>query len=74
MDNNTVESEVDWKAAYQFEHEEHKKTLLILDKAMEESIQVFLKTRDMIRMLEHISEQRSEYPQSNRGEFRGFKV
>ena len=74
MNTNTVESEVDWKAAYQFEHEEHKKTLLILDKAMEESIQVFLKTRDMIRMLEHISEQRSEYPQSNRGEFRGFKV
>ena len=42
MNTNTVESEVDWKAAYQFEHEEHKKTLLILDKAMEESIQVFL--------------------------------
>ena len=49
--------EVDWKAAYQFEHEEHKKTLLILDKAMEESDRVFVKTRDMIRFLEEISEQ-----------------
>ena len=48
--------EVDWKAAYQFEHEEHKKTLLILDKAMEESDRVFVKTRDMIRFLEEISE------------------
>ena len=50
--------EVDWKAAYQFEHEEHKKTLLILDKAMEESDRVFVKTRDMVRFLEEISEQR----------------
>jgi len=49
--------EVDWKAAYQFEHEEHKKTLLILDKAMEESDRVFVKTRDMIRFLEEITEQ-----------------
>jgi hypothetical protein len=49
--------EVDWKAAYQFEHEEHKKTLLILDKAMEESNRVFVKTRDLIRFLEEISEQ-----------------
>lgn len=49
--------EVDWKAAYQFEHEEHKKTLLILDKAMEESDRVFVKTRDMVRFLEEISEQ-----------------
>ena len=54
--------EVDWKAAYQFEHEEHKKTLLILDKAMEESDRVFVKTRDMVRFLEEISEQ-SALPQ-----------
>ena len=74
MDANTVESEVDWNAAYQFEHEEHKKTLLILDKAMEESDRVFVKTRDMIRFLEEIAEPRSEYPQPTRGEFRGFKV
>ena len=74
MDANTVESEVDWKAAYQFEHEEHKKTVDMLNKTMEESNHVFLETRDMIRFLEKISEQRSEYPQSNRGEFRGFKV
>ena len=66
--------EVDWKVAYQVEHEEHKKTLLILDKAMEESNQVFLKTRDMIRFLEEIAEQRSESPRPNRREFRGFKV
>ena len=66
MDANTVESEVDWKAAYQFEHEEHKKTLLILDKAMEESDRVFVKTRDMIRFLEEIAEPRSEYPQPTR--------
>jgi len=49
--------EVDWKVAYQVEHEEHKKTLLILDKAMEESNRVFVKTRDLIRFLEEISEQ-----------------
>ena len=48
--------EVDWKVAYQVEHEEHKKTLLILDKAMEESNRVFVKTRDLIRFLEEISE------------------
>jgi len=49
--------EVDWKVAYQVEHEEHKKTLLILDKAMEESNRVFVKTRDLIRFLEEISEE-----------------
>jgi len=49
--------EVDWKVAYQVEREEHKKTLLILDKAMEESNRVFVKTRDLIRFLEEITEQ-----------------
>jgi hypothetical protein len=49
--------EVDWKAAYQFEHEEHKKTVDMLNKTMEESNQVFFRTRDMIRFLEEITEQ-----------------
>ena len=49
--------EVDWKVAYQLEHEEDKKTLLILHKTMEESNRVFVKTRDMIRFLEEITAQ-----------------
>ena len=63
MDVNNVEDEVDWKAAYQFEHEEHKKTIDMLNKTMEESNHVFLKTRDMIRFLEEIAGQGAS-PQS----------
>ena len=44
-----------WKEAYQFEHEEHKKTILMLQKTMEESDRIFVNTRDMIGFLERLA-------------------
>ena len=61
--------EVDWIAAFQFDHEENKKTIDMLNKTLEESNLVFLKTRDMIRFLEEITEQsapRQPAPTSSR--------
>ena len=49
-----ADEDIDWKAAYQFEHEEHKKTLLMLQKTMEESDQIFVNTRDMVGFMERI--------------------
>lgn len=49
-----ADEDIDWKAAYQVEHEEHKKTLLMLQKTMEESDQIFVNTRDMVRFMERI--------------------
>jgi|TARA_R100001530_G_scaffold50735_1_gene37706 hypothetical protein len=44
----------EWKDAYKFEHEEHKKTLLMLEKTLEESNQIFVNTRDMIGFMEEL--------------------
>jgi len=44
-----------WKEAYQFEHEEHKKTILMLQKTMEESDRIFVNTRDMIGFMERLA-------------------
>ena len=44
-----------WKSAYQFEHEEHKKTLLMLHKAEEESINAFINTRDMVGFMRSLN-------------------
>ena len=44
-----------WKAAYQFEHEEHKKTILMLQKPMDESDRIFVNTRDMIGFMERLA-------------------
>ena len=78
MDVNNIEDKeecktcVDWKAAYQFEHKEHIKTVEMLNKTMEESNHVFLKTRDMIRFLEEIAGQ-SASPQSASTNRRRYK-
>lgn len=45
----------EWKSAYQFEHEEHKKTLLMLHKAEEESINAFISTRDMVGFMRSLN-------------------
>tara|TARA_R100001530_G_scaffold104276_3_gene72605 strand:+ start:1886 stop:2296 length:411 start_codon:yes stop_codon:yes gene_type:complete len=61
--NNAIVSidsdEQGWKPAYQFEHEEHKKTLLMLKKTMDESDQIFVKTRDIMKFLEELSERQA---------------
>ena len=44
-----------WKSAYQFEHEEHKQTLLMLQKAEEESINAFINTRDMVGFMRSLN-------------------
>ena len=44
-----------WKKAYQVEHEEHKQTILMLQKTMEESDRIFVNTRDMIGFLERLA-------------------
>jgi len=51
-----------WKKAYQLEHEEHKKTLLMLRKTMDESNQIFVNTRDMIGFMERLASSGS-YPE-----------
>ena len=48
-----------WKDAYQTEHEEHKMTLLMLQKTMEESDQIFVNTRDMVGFMERLTNSRS---------------
>ena len=44
-----------WKSAYQFEREEHKQTLLMLQKAEEESINAFINTRDMVGFMRSLN-------------------
>ena len=44
-----------WKSAYQFEREEHKQTLLMLKKTLDESNDIFVTTRDMIGFMQSLN-------------------
>jgi len=56
----------EWKKAYQFEREEHKQTLLMLEKTLEESNDIFVTTRDMIGFMQSLN---SKQPTKSTGTF-----